>query len=118
MFIKIDKKILVILLIIVVVVGIGTYALLVNRPNKVENQENQMDTTTDTSSIQIQKNNPASQLLDGEVKVEGTNGGGTLTICSDKCNDGICQTTNADCKDGNLNCVCPETKSDCPQDCK
>lgn len=43
---------------------------------------------------------------------------GGLVICSDKCGDGICQTEDLQCQGGDLNCICSETRQDCPQDCK
>lgn len=52
-----------------------------------------------------------------EPKIEGGDSGGFLTICADKCGDGVCQETDADC-DNNLNCICQETSQECPQDCK
>ena len=52
-----------------------------------------------------------------ENKLEGNNGGGTFTVCLDKCGDGICQKPDPNCKN-DLNCVCPETKTDCSEDCK
>lgn len=51
------------------------------------------------------------------LSVEANGSGGIFTICSDKCGDGICQKKDPECKD-NMNCICPETKDDCPQDCK
>ena len=51
------------------------------------------------------------------VQTEGTDSE-RLIICADKCGDGVCQKTDPTCEKGNLNCVCAETKQDCPQDCK
>ena len=52
-----------------------------------------------------------------EIKTEGIKSGGTLNVCLDQCGDGICQKTDQNCKEGNLNCLCPETLVNCPQDC-
>ena len=52
---------------------------------------------------------------EGEIEVI-TGGGGGLTICADKCGDGVCQSQAEECE--NLNCICFEDKQECPQDCK
>jgi len=69
--------------------------------------------------------NPAEQpaeqpeIPQAQIEVGGTqkNGGG-LSICLDKCGDNICQKSDPDCKANSLNCICPETVQECPQDCK
>jgi hypothetical protein len=50
----------------------------------------------------------------------GTQNVGSLTICVDKCGDGACQVADTECgkNDNNLNCICPESPQDCPEDCK
>lgn len=51
-----------------------------------------------------------------EIEIETIQGPG-LFICVDKCGDGFCQASEAECAEG-LNCVCKETKEECPADCK
>jgi hypothetical protein len=58
-----------------------------------------------------------------EEEVNGAdqgNGSTGLFICADKCGDGVCQTSDPNCgeSDSNLNCICPETQQECPQDCQ
>ena len=59
------------------------------------------------------------EIPQAQIEVGGTqkNGGG-LSICLDKCGDNICQKSDPDCKANSLNCICPETVQECPQDCK
>ncbi|MBU3934597.1 hypothetical protein KKC00_01400 [Patescibacteria group bacterium] len=54
-----------------------------------------------------ENNNPA-----GEEEPNINQGG--LIICFDQCGDGVCLSTT--CTD-DMNCPCPETPEDCPQDC-
>jgi hypothetical protein len=63
-------------------------------------------------------NSDSVQVQTEEIKVEETTSKGTLTICLDKCGDGFCQTSDPKCDKPDLNCICLETKADCPQDCK
>lgn len=58
------------------------------------------------------------QSVNVEIMPKEINSGGALTVCSDKCGDGICQKTDPSCKNKDLNCTCPETAQECPQDCK
>jgi len=61
--------------------------------------------------------NNSLQTVQFEAEVQ--NGGGTLTICMDECGNGVCQQPEASCLDeGSISCVCLETPTDCPQDCK
>ena len=64
---------------------------------------------------QPQDNLPAIELEPSGIQLEGENSG-SLTVCADKCGDGVCQETD-NCND-NFNCTCLESKSACPQDCK
>ncbi|MBI2054011.1 MAG: hypothetical protein HYT36_01635 [Candidatus Staskawiczbacteria bacterium] len=51
-----------------------------------------------------------------EIKIEAIQGTG-LSICQDKCGDGVCQAEESECDKG-MNCICKETKEECPADCK
>jgi len=109
-----DKKVFKILIIVVVAVslaGLGTYFYLASSGIKVKNA---------TGGVQTQGNNAAPvQIEVGGVKAGGESGQGLLSVCMDKCGDDVCQKTDPNCGEGgNLNCVCPETPQDCPQDCK
>lgn len=120
-FSKVDKKVLIIAVIAVVVillVGLVVYKYVYNSANNVQNLTDgaQSDKTpTPDSTV----NTPQVQIQAGGVQTQGGNGAGTLLVCSDKCGDGICQKTDPKCgNENNLNCVCPETPEECPQDCK
>ena len=56
-----------------------------------------------------------------EIKPAGNSGNsnGGLTVCLDQCGNGICEQSDPNCgKENSLNCICLESKQDCPQDCK
>lgn len=97
LFSKIDKKILIWLVIasvVILLLGLAIYRYTKEKGVKVQD------------SI-------------GGIGTEAQQGGGTLTVCVDKCGDGICQKTDPNCDvNNNLNCPCPETLQECPQDCK
>ncbi len=49
----------------------------------------------------------------------GKNGDNGFSVCANKCGDGICQKEDSGCDNANnLNCACPETPQECPQDCE
>lgn len=75
------------------------------------------------SPVKVQKNPQDSlpiQIDSSGIEINGQSQNPGLTVCLDKCGDGICQTSDPDCgKEGsNLNCICPETKQECFADCK
>jgi len=123
MFSKIDKKILLILVAVILLLLLAGFLIywyisipatgaynLTGGVQTENTSNNQNKPTTNTPQIQIQA---------GGVQVQGENGGGSLSVCLDKCGDGICQKTDPNCgKDNNLNCICPETPQECPQDCR
>lgn len=113
-FSKLDKRILIILIIILVAIillGIAAYRYLivdrVNVQNSVSGTETEMQASDQDSGNPLENSVP-------ELKIEPEPG---LFICVDKCGDGICQTSDPECKDS-MNCVCPESQQECPQDCK
>lgn len=80
-----------------------------------EQKAEEQNTVTDTN--QNSQPEPEVKLENTGIEIQG-GGGGSLTICADKCGDNICQSTVPECKAGSPNCICVETKNDCPQDCK
>lgn len=81
-----------------------------NNPSNGQNQQNTEVTPGDESIIE---DNAQS------VQIEADTGGGGLIICSDKCGDNVCQQPDPDCDmQKSMNCTCPETPQDCPQDCR
>ncbi len=119
MFTKIDKRILIVtiillILVLAIVFVSYKYRVLVKNVTKVEVPADQKVNIGTNNNIE-QK--PEVQLQNNSVKAEGTTSKGTLTVCLDKCGDGICQKTDPNCKNGDLSCICLETKSECPQDC-
>lgn len=120
-----NKKIftyLVIITIIIVAVIFFVYQYMVNKNIEVENYTGGISTENQSSQIQ---NDDGTQEVPGDlddsniidIQAEGDNGGGTFSVCLDKCGDGVCQTSSAGCQDG-LNCTCIETPQDCSQDCQ
>lgn len=125
MFSKIDKKVLIVsavALVIILLAGFFVFRYL-NQIKATETQNSLGGASIDNSAEQ--KNNSAQQTSPvdigaGGVEVNGGsggNGGDGFTVCADRCGDGICQKPDPSCK-GKLNCTCPETPQDCPQDCK
>ena len=118
MFTKIDKKILIVLILVLAVIliaGFLFYKYLNQLPESVKNSND--GASTENLSGDQNNNVPQFQIEQGGIGAQGENGGGSLTVCSDKCGDNICQKTDPECEDNSLNCVCPETVEDCPQDC-
>ena len=115
-FTKIDKKVLLILIatvVVILLVGFMVYQHINNSSSKVQNL---------TGGAQAESNSSPTLIVSSpqiQIEAQGIGGQGGLTICSDKCGDGICQKTDPTCgKDNNLNCICAETNQDCPDDCK
>lgn len=113
-FLKIDKKILIILSIILVVVLIaGFFVYKYSREVKITTENNESGAIIETPGEQNQEQPPVnSENPQAEINPQPG-----FTVCIDKCGDGVCQPAGAVCDD-NLNCTCPETKTDCPSDCK
>lgn len=115
-FSKIDKSILLTLIVLLVValfVGFVIYKYITNSSVNIQNY---------TGGVQTENSSPenledVNKDIAPTVQIETQ--GGTLTICVDKCGDGECQITDLNCiRDNSLNCICPETKQECSQDCK
>jgi len=121
MFSKVDKKILLILIVViaaVLLVGFMVYQYMVSPATKMQNSTGGAQTEVQGSPKE-DNNNPQVQVEVGGIQAQGGNGQGMLSVCLDKCGDGVCQKTDPNCgKDNNLNCICPETPQDCPEDCK
>ncbi len=114
MFSKIDKKVLVIaavVLALVALAGIGIYRQFM---------QNQVDIQNFAGGASTQ--NPDQNSDDGQAQIElittdQPNSGG-LTICKDECGNGTCQIEDPDCpEEPSMNCICSETKENCPADC-
>ena len=118
-FSKIDKKILIILgviLIVVLIAGFFVYKYLKDVEKTVEN--NQEEAIIETSEQGQER--PPVDLGNPQIEIQQQSGLPAqpgLTICVDKCGDGVCQALDPECKDS-MNCICAETKVDCPGDCK
>ena len=116
LFSKTDKKVLIILIVVLVVIlllGFAIYKYVAGSVDRVRNSVGGVETE------QKSNNTPQVQIQAGGVQVQGESGGGMLSVCLDKCGDGICQEADLSCgESNNLNCICPETQQECPQDCK
>lgn len=126
-FSKVDKKVLIILIVVLVailLVGFMVYQYVAGSNVKVQNLTGGAQTEKKSNNAfgdqnKTATNAPQAQIEIGGVQAQGDTGGGTLSVCLDKCGDGICQKTDSNCgKDNNLNCICPEIPQECPQDCK
>ena len=117
-----NKKTLIILVIAIAVVlaaGIFAYSYFNSQKSQAPNfaAENEIKTEPPSGQELGTSGELETPQVEMQAEVQGTNGGGGLTVCQDKCGDGICQAPDLNCKN-NFNCVCPEAKTDCPQDCK
>jgi len=120
MFSKIDKKVLIFLIVILValaIVGFFVFKYMVNGAN-VENSAGGLSVESQIIEEEnnIQEETPAVQVEGVGVEVAEGDGDG-LTICLEKCGDGVCQEAGTICPD-KLNCICAETPQECPSDCK
>lgn len=118
MFTKINKKTLVIsafflgLMLATVFLGYKYYA---NINSNKEPDQNLPETSLQNNAEATEKQTDVKEP-ESNIEVITGNGGG-LTVCSDKCGDGVCQKIVPDCKDNKLNCICQEDYAECPQDC-
>ena len=120
-----NKKTIILGIVIIIVIALGGgLAIYYKNVSETGGAMEEIEATNETEAISeteatgaINENGAAPQI---EVKAvpDSENSGGSLTVCLDKCGDGICQKTVSVCEGGNLNCVCVETQADCPQDCK
>ena len=108
-FSKIDKKVLIICVILIVVLIAGFFVYKYSKDVKKTVQNNEGEIKIETPGKQI-----ITPSENSKVEIQPRPG---LIICADKCGDGICQPAVTICED-NLNCICAETKVDCPGDCK
>jgi len=123
MFLKIDKKVLIVISVILAVVLIAAfvaykYSSDAQRALETNNEENKIETANDqTVDLEetVSEQNGDKPSVDINIPTIDTQPG--LTVCVEKCGDGICQPAGTACND-NLNCTCAETREDCPQDCK
>lgn len=119
MFTKIDKKILIIsiaAIVLILLAGFLAFEYLTKPENKIENSIGGTGTEIQPDNQNSGEEVPKIGVNVGGVQTEGGNQKG-LTICSDKCGDGVCQAADPECKK-DMNCICAETPQDCPQDCK
>ena len=117
-FSKIDRKILMTIGVILVVVLIASLFVYKYSKDVGETvQDDEEEAIIETSDDQIIAPNENLQIEPGLPAQPGPPAQPGLTICADKCGDGVCQPAGTVCAD-KLNCTCAETKADCPQDCK
>lgn len=105
--------VLIVVLAVILISGFLFYKYLSRLPESVENSGEGV--STENLSEDQGDNAPQLQIEQGDIEVQAQNGGGSLTVCLDKCGNNVCEKTE-ECTDG-LNCVCPETPEECPQDC-
>lgn len=126
MFLKIDKKILIILIVILVIFSVaGYFVFKYTREIRIKVQDSaggvnteeqgQLDENTELPSSE---ENPSVEIGSPEIELESEpDSQPGILVCLDKCGDKICQESDNECKNS-MNCVCPETKQDCPTDCQ
>lgn len=103
----------VVMLVLIAVIGFGVYDVVKHHPFSVNHQP---IIQTITPASPTTSTSPKVEVITAEPKQPESKG--VFSICLDKCGDGICQDTASDCKEGDFNCVCLETKAECSQDCK
>ncbi len=115
-FTKINKKILIIGVILIATLIGGFFVYKYSKDIKKETETPIEQTITPDQS----QNQPQVNVENPHIKTQPQLEPSTQTgfsVCVDKCGDGVCQPAGTICKD-NLNCICAETKTDCPSDCK
>lgn len=112
-----NKKALFGIIIFILLGGVGFLAYQYAASNLAQENIPSQNTSENgqPSNSQAPQENESADDFGAQVEYIGEPGG--LTICSDKCGDGICQV-ESEKKCANLNCVCQEDKQECPQDCK
>ncbi len=120
MLLKIDKKVLLILIVVLAIImlfGFAAYKYLSKPVAEVQNSaggaEINEQVGQDSSSSSGGQNSEAP-----DAQIETGDRGGGLIICADQCGNGVCQGQDLECPKNSLNCICPETPQECPQDCK
>ena len=113
-----DKKILYTIgaiIIILIVAGVAYFMYWNNQGSNVPLNNAVSNTESSNTATQTQPT-----TVDAGVTIKSVNSGtsGSITVCSDKCGDNICQKTDTSCTPGSLNCICAESHQDCPADCK
>lgn len=120
---KIDKKILIMLVVILIaVLSAGFFVFKYLKEIKTvpqdsalqESLEKEEKADEDFELLPSEEEQPSIDA--GSLQIETEQQAG-LFICVDKCGDNICQASDPECKN-NMNCVCLETKEECPKDCK
>lgn len=121
-FSKIDKKILLTAVIVLFLFLVFGLLIFKNTKNDLSVQNTTGGINTENKPVQtINGNTDGIKAVNGQAKIEQINNNskttGVIIVCQDKCGDGVCQPAGTICPD-KLNCICAETKADCPQDCK
>lgn len=111
---KPDKKILIIsIIILTAVLSAGFFVFKYSKEIKKSPQDSVLQENLEKEE-QSEEEQPSIDTESLQIETEQQTG---LFICADKCGDGVCQASDSECKN-NMNCVCLETKEECPQDCK
>lgn len=120
MFPKIDKKILIILIIVLIAFLVAGYFVF-KYTKEIRTRTQDLSDGANTEEEQSEKTEPSLDEENSAVEIEypriEADPESGLFICVDQCGDKVCQTSDTECKD-NINCICPETKEDCPSDCQ
>ena len=112
-FLKIDRRILIaigIVLIVALIAGFLVYRYSRDIGETAQNNGSEIIIETPGEQIITPSENAQTEPQPDLPVQPG------LTVCADKCGDGICQPAGTICQDS-LNCVCAETRADCPSDC-
>jgi|SRR3989344_4850200 len=113
-----NKKVIIAVVVVVVLLlalGVAGYQSLYNQNTNTESPQNRDQPVAPENSQDTKpEESPTGDAPDIQIN-QGAQGG--LTICSDKCGDGVCQP-EAEIKCDGPNCVCKENKQECSQDCK
>lgn len=109
-----NKKIILFIgfLALVLVGGFLAFTYRENREVATENQQEQEEGEEQENTSLL------PEFSEGVLESTTPEDQGGLTVCVDQCGDGICQNAVPSCEENNLNCICLENTSDCPQDCR
>jgi hypothetical protein len=112
-----DKKVWITLIIVAVLILAG-FAVYKYSARPAENANTQNSAGGAETEVPPDNNQDIPEISDVQIQTENGGESGGLIVCVDKCGDNVCQKTDPSCQPNSMNCVCPETSQDCPQDCK
>jgi uncharacterized protein YpmB len=116
-----NKKTIIFSIIIIIIILVVGFLFFNHAKAPTQNLESNTEQKIEANPQNLNNNQPEIKVESPEIEIstdKGQNPSGVL-VCVDKCGDSVCQTEDPNCtSNSDLNCICPEAKEDCPQDCK